>query len=130
MPPPILLHDALTVLREHANAADSELTWPTASWQALCDAGVTRWCIPSDYRGLGRKGPELLQGYEELAGACLTTCFILSQRDAACRRLLDSGNEPLCRRLLPDLAEGKTFATVGLSQLTTSRQHVQPAFTA
>jgi alkylation response protein AidB-like acyl-CoA dehydrogenase len=130
MPPQIPLPEALAALREHAHTADGELTWPAASWRALCRSEATRWCIPSEYGGLGRKGPELLQGYEQLAGTCLTTCFILSQRDAACRRLLDSANEGLCRRLLPDLAEGKTFATVGLSQLTTSRQHVQPTFTA
>jgi alkylation response protein AidB-like acyl-CoA dehydrogenase len=72
----------------------------------------------------------LLDGYERLAGACLTTCFILSQRDAACRRLRDSGNETLCKELLPPLARGERFATVGLSQLTTSRQHVSPTFVA
>src|SRR5439155_21781973 len=72
-------------------------------------------------------GPELLGGYERLAGACLTTCFILSQRDAACRRIRDSGNAGLCRELLPGLARGERFATVGLSQLSTSRQHSKPA---
>jgi alkylation response protein AidB-like acyl-CoA dehydrogenase len=57
----------------------------------------------------------------------MTTCFILSQREAAARRIIDSGNERLCRELLPALAHGETFSTVGLSQLTTSRQHGKPA---
>src|SRR5262249_15262407 len=78
--------------------------------------------------GLG--GVDLLECYEELAAACLTTCFILSQRDAACRRIQGSGNQRACRELLPPLAEGKTFATVGLSHLTTSRQHTKPALVA
>jgi alkylation response protein AidB-like acyl-CoA dehydrogenase len=73
---------------------------------------------------------DLLTGYEAIAGACLTTSFILSQRDAACRRLRDSGNEVLCRELLPALARGERFATVGLSQLTTSRQHIRPTLAA
>jgi alkylation response protein AidB-like acyl-CoA dehydrogenase len=73
---------------------------------------------------------QLLDGYEQLASACLTTCFILSQRDAACRRLRDSGNEALARELLPALAQGRHFATVGISQLTTSRQHGRPAMVA
>jgi alkylation response protein AidB-like acyl-CoA dehydrogenase len=60
----------------------------------------------------------------------LTTCFILSQRDAACRRLRDGENPALRDELLPPLARGDTFATVGLSQLTTSRQHTGPALTA
>jgi alkylation response protein AidB-like acyl-CoA dehydrogenase len=91
---------------------------------------VLGWCIPPAHGGLGLEGPALLEGYEALAGGCLTTCFILSQRDAACRRLRDSGHEALCRELLPPLARGEHFATVGLSQLTTSRQHGQPALTA
>ncbi len=60
----------------------------------------------------------------------MTTCFILSQRDAACRRLRDSDNAALSERLLPALACGERFTTVGLSQLTTARQHTAPSFTA
>jgi alkylation response protein AidB-like acyl-CoA dehydrogenase len=72
----------------------------------------------------------MLIRYEALARACLTSCFILSQRDSACRRLRDSGNEDLCRELLPPLAAGERLITVGLAQLTTSRQHVKPAVVA
>jgi alkylation response protein AidB-like acyl-CoA dehydrogenase len=39
-------------------------------------------------------------------------------------------SETLKRRWLPDLAAGKKFATVGISHLTTSRQHTAPAVTA
>jgi alkylation response protein AidB-like acyl-CoA dehydrogenase len=130
MAPELSLEDMLALLSAQANAADAAAVWPTASWDALRRGGVLRWSIPTAYGGLGRRGPDLLAGYERLAGACLTTCFILSQREAACRRLLDSGNEGLCRQLLPALADGATFATVGLSQLTTSRQHVRPTFVA
>jgi alkylation response protein AidB-like acyl-CoA dehydrogenase len=126
----VTLDEALTMLAAGANAADAEPTWPEASWQALARSGVLRWCVPSVYGGDGLEGVALLNGYERLAGACLTTCFILSQRDAACRRLRDGSNEVLRRRLLPALAGGQSFATVGLSQLTTSRQHVQPTFVA
>lgn len=117
-------------LTSHAEAADAEPVWPTASWQALRQAGGLRWCIPTEYGGDGLQGTELLARYRDLAAACLTTCFILSQRDAACRRLRDSGNAALRERLLPALARGDTFSTVGLSQLTTARQHTAPTFTA
>jgi butyryl-CoA dehydrogenase len=123
-----LVDDA--VLAAHAAAADVEQSWPTASWQELCRAGVPGWCIPQEDGGQGLHGVELLEKYESLAAACLTTCFILSQRDAACRRICDSANEVLRRELLPPLASGERFATVGLSQLTTSRQHVQPTLLA
>jgi butyryl-CoA dehydrogenase len=124
------LDQALTVLADRATQADGVPVWPEASWQALKDAGVLRWCIGPEYGGAGLTGRELLHGYEQVASACLTTCFILSQRDAACRRLRDGESEELRRRLLPSLAEGNTFMTVGLSQLTTSRQHLGPTLRA
>jgi alkylation response protein AidB-like acyl-CoA dehydrogenase len=124
------LDETLTLLAAHANAADADPVWPAASWQALRESGVLGWVVPPEYGGAGLHGVPLLDGYERLAGACLTSCFILSQRDAACRRLLDSPNESLRRQLLPPLAAGQSFATVGLSQLTTSRQHVKSTFMA
>src|SRR5205085_923544 len=121
---------SLATLAAHAAAADADPVWPAASWEAVRAGGALAWCIPTAYGGQGREGVALLDGYMALAGACLTTCFILSQRDAACRRIRDSGNETLTRELLPPLARGERFATVGLSQLTTSRQHTGPALTA
>jgi butyryl-CoA dehydrogenase len=123
---PQLLVDSLAA---HAELADADTRWPTASWEALREAGGLRWGIATDHGGDGLHGPELLARYRDVAGTCLTTCFILSQRDAACRRLHASDNIELRQRLLPALARGETFATVGLSQLTTARQHVGPAFT-
>jgi butyryl-CoA dehydrogenase len=124
------LSAALAILAAQANEADAVAAWPLESWQALRRSGALRWCIPAAQEGTELRAVDLLNGYEQLATACLTSCFILSQRDAACRRLRDSGNIRLCRDLLPPLARGEAFATVGLSQLTTSRQHVQPTFLA
>ncbi len=126
----LTLDDVLTVLQAHAGTADGEASWPASSWDALRRGGVQGWIIPREYGGSGLDPLELLEGYQRLAGACLTTCFLLSQRDSACRRLRDSGNEALCRELLPALASGERFATVGLAQLTTSRQHVRPVLVA
>jgi alkylation response protein AidB-like acyl-CoA dehydrogenase len=128
--PRLSLEEAIGILAAGAAAADGAPAWPEASWQALRNSGVLGWCIPEAYGGVAREGVPLLEGYERLAGSCLTTCFILSQRDAACRRLRDSTNEPLRRRLFPPLAAGESFSTVGLSQLTTSRQHTKPALAA
>jgi alkylation response protein AidB-like acyl-CoA dehydrogenase len=131
MSEPILPRDeALTDLARHAAAADGCAVWPEASWDILRRAGVLGWAVPPAYGGEGRTPLDVLDGYRRLAGACLTTCFLLSQRDAAVRRIRDSGNETLCRELLPPLARGERFATVGLSQLTTSRQHTRPALVA
>ena len=122
--------DFLTGLADLANSADGKTIWPADSWDLVRKAGALRWCVPREYGGDSWTGGRLLEGYEQLAGACLTSCFILSQRDGACRRIRDSGNAQLCQELLPPLARGERFATVGLSHLTTSRQHVQPALTA
>jgi alkylation response protein AidB-like acyl-CoA dehydrogenase len=127
---PLALDDALRILTESAVAADGTIAWPERSWNALRDAGVLGWPIPAAYGGTALAPLEQLRGYRRVAGACMTTAFLLSQRDAAVRRLRDSGNESICRRLLPALARGEAFATVGLSQLTTSRQHGRPALTA
>jgi alkylation response protein AidB-like acyl-CoA dehydrogenase len=124
------LDDSLGRLAGLANRADQILSWPEESWKLALSCGALEWAIPASYGGSGLAGVPLLENYERLARACLTTCFILSQRDAAVRRIRDSGNKVLCERLLPSLARGESFATVGLSQLTTSRQHIQASFRA
>jgi alkylation response protein AidB-like acyl-CoA dehydrogenase len=121
------LAEALAVLEAKAAPVDADAIWPAASWEALRRAGVLGWIVPPAYGGQGLPPVDLLDGYVRIAGACLTTCFLLSQRDAACRRIRDSGQQALCQELLPALARGDRFSTVGLSQLTTSRQHGRPA---
>lgn len=121
--------ETLLRLARHAKDADTTAVWPAESWEALSEAGALRWVIPPEQGGLGVSPVELLQVYEALAGSCLTTTFILSQRDAACRRLRDNPT-PVATDILRSLARGDCFATVGLSQLTTSRQHGKPALIA
>jgi alkylation response protein AidB-like acyl-CoA dehydrogenase len=124
------LDETLATLSAHAAAADAAAEWPATSWEALRRAGVLGWIIPREYGGQELAPAELLDGYAALAGACLTTAFLLSQRDAACRRLRDGDNAELRRALLPALARGESFATVGVSQLTTARQYGRPALVA
>lgn len=126
MPLDAALLDELTAL---ARQADETASWPEPSWNILKRTGILRSSIPAQHGGEPRSGIELLEEYESLAGACLTTGFILSQRDAAIRRLLDFGSAAMLKELLPPLARGECFTTVGLSQLTTSRQHGKPAVT-
>jgi alkylation response protein AidB-like acyl-CoA dehydrogenase len=52
----------------------------------------------------------------------LTATFILSQHDAAVRRLASAADRPTAKRWLEKIAAGTAFATVGISQLTTSRR--------
>lgn len=118
------------LLKDRARSADEESQWPQASLTALREGGVTAWAVPQAFGGEGRDGPVLLAGYERIASLCLTTAFILSQRDAATRRLRECQNSLAQRQFLPALARGTCFTTVGLSQLTTSRQHVRAPLVA
>lgn len=114
--------DLLELLAAGAEAADRSPDWPAASWDAVRAAGLLGWCVPPEYGGAGRPPADGLAAGEALGSACVTTAFVLSQREAAVRLVL-KGPPHLRTRYLPGLAAGDHFLTVGLSQLTTSRQH-------
>jgi len=103
---------------------DSADSWPTAQWDLLAEAGGNRWNIPVEFGGDGADGTEMLEVYRELAAGSLLTTFILTQRNAACQRIQTSANIFAKSNLMPRLCNGEVFATVGISHLTTSRQHV------
>lgn len=99
--------------------------WPAQQLQLCAQRGVFRWFIAQELGGLGWSDADVVRGYLELSAACLTTTFVITQRTGACRRIAGSDNTPLKESLLPDLLSGETFATVGISHLTTSRQHLK-----
>lgn len=118
-------------LSQMANSLQTANDWPADQLLNCAQHGVFRWFIAQEQGGLGWSGDDVVRGYLELSAACLTTTFVITQRTGACRRIAASANEPLKRSLLPDLLSGKTFATVGISHLTTSRQHLKkPALLA
>lgn len=95
------------------------------------EAGVFRWFIPQEYGGWGWDDAAQLDGYLSLSQADMTTAFVLTQWNAACKRLMLSSNQQLTNQWLPGMARGEVFATVGISHLTTSRQYVaKPVLTA
>ncbi len=114
----------LTQLSENTGVLDQQKIWPTEQLQWLDKAAVLGWTIPREYGGGEISAADLVTGYERLAGACLTTTFVLTQRNGAIQRIAGSQNEAIKTALLPDLVHAATFATVGISHLTTSRQHL------
>ncbi len=120
----------LQALAALADRADAEVDFPSASWALVREAGVPAWSVPAAFGGRELSAADRLRGAEQLAGACLTTTFILSQREAAVRRILTHARPEVRIDLLPRLARDEIFLTVGLSQLTTSRQHQAPALSA
>ncbi len=103
-------------------AADAAGTWPEPLWRLIQDRGATLWSLPRDFGGEACPRPLLIQRYAQLASGSLTAVFILSQHDAAVRRLAGAADRSAARDWLEAIAAGKAFATVGISQLTTSRR--------
>lgn len=125
------LNELLEKLRNSAIEVDQNGIWPSQQMAWLRESSVLRSVIPPEHGGLELDAAALTQEYHDLAAACLTTCFILTQRNGACQRIAGAVNDDLKREYLPHLAEGELFATVGISHLTTSRQHVsKPAVRA
>jgi len=99
--------------------------WPSERIETLRDAGVLKWNLPVEFGGIGMEDADMLEGYRQLASACLVTTFILTQRNGACQRIMTSPKCAARERLLPQLVSGGIFATVGISHLTTSGQHLR-----
>ncbi|MBI1314328.1 acyl-CoA dehydrogenase [bacterium] len=117
------LNELCGQLRDQAATLGSVDAWPGEQLGAMGGAGVLGWLIPQEFGGSDISAAELVSGYEQLAAACLTSTFVLTQRNAAIQRIVKSGNEELKKELLPELVDHSQFVTVGISHLTTSRQH-------
>ena len=114
-------------LLEAAGGLELSGAWPEQQFHWLTEAGIAGWVIPREFGGSEVSSSSLLEAYLALSRSCLTTAFILTQRNGACERIARSGNQALKAELLPGLCRGERFATVGISHLTTSRQHLQQA---
>jgi alkylation response protein AidB-like acyl-CoA dehydrogenase len=116
--------DALCArLAELSPTLDAADAWPAEQLRLCGKAGVFEWFLPPELGGQGWGDPDLLRAYVKLAASCLTTTFVVTQRVGAMQRIAVGNSEAAREELLPDLIAGRTFATVGISHLTTSRQH-------
>jgi alkylation response protein AidB-like acyl-CoA dehydrogenase len=111
-------------LAQLASESDADLAWPAERLKLCGQYGVFEWFMPERWGGQAWDDAAIVRGYLRLSAACLTTAFVITQRTGACRRIAACDNEPLKQSLLPALVRGDTFATVGISHLTTSRQHL------
>jgi alkylation response protein AidB-like acyl-CoA dehydrogenase len=118
-------------LAEMAVEMDRHGSWPAEQLRLCGEAGAFEWFLDPAWGGQGWSEEQIVRGYLALSAACLTTAFVITQRAGACRRIEGCQNESLKQRLLPGLASGELFATVGISHLTTSRRHLaKPVLTA
>ena len=111
----------LSRLRPSTERTDA---WPVEAWGRMVDSGLLAWGIPAEHGGHACTTRELLEAYIDVARSCLTTAFILTQRNSAVQRIIDSNQTELKERLLPPIASGQLLVTLGISHLTTSRQHM------
>ena len=118
-----LIDELCAALAARAAELDRNPHWPAEQLRLCGEYGVFEWFLDPVWGGQGWPEADLVRGYLALSAACLTTTFIITQRTGACRRIAGSRNEGLKQRLLPELASGARFATVGISHLTTSRRH-------
>lgn len=122
-------------LRDRAEETDRLSRWPAEQLRACAAAGLLGWFAPpglADDSGGRSPVPQavVLRTLTRLASGCLTTAFCLTQPAGVVARIAAADNELLKRELLPDLIAGRTFGSVGIAQLTTSRRHVQPPLKA
>jgi butyryl-CoA dehydrogenase len=113
-----------TRLTELAPLLDNTDAWPAEQLWLCGEAGVFEWFVPHELGGQAWHEADLLRAYVKLAAACLTTTFVITQRIGAMQRIAAGESAAAREELLPDLLSGRTFATVGISHLTTSRQHL------
>jgi alkylation response protein AidB-like acyl-CoA dehydrogenase len=99
--------------------------WPRESLQVLAKAQILAGLISRPNGGLGWTGEQQLAVYFHLSKACLTTAFVLTQWHAAIRRLESHASTEHWTAWDDSLRSGRIWTTVGISHLTTSRQHLQ-----
>ena len=119
-----LLDEIAARLASEDGPSDELGAWPEGLWAILRDAGATRWALPepSGTAVVDRAG--LIVRYARIAEGSLTAAFILTQHDAAIRRLVASTTtDSRAVEWVGRIAAGEIFPTVGISQLTTSRRH-------
>jgi alkylation response protein AidB-like acyl-CoA dehydrogenase len=123
-------NEALARIAGRAGVVAAEGIWPADSVADLVACGAMGWAIPVADGGSGMDAVVLHECYEQLCAACLTTGLVFTQRDAAVGHLVAAERTETVSRLLREMARGERFATIGISQLTTSRQHLPPAVRA
>ena len=114
----------LQSLCEHLATLKDDSLWPEEAINRCADAGFFRWFVSKEQGGFGWSATDIAKGYLQLSKANLNVTFILTQRVAALRRITGCPNEALQKRMIEKLMSGSESATIGVSHLTTSRQHL------
>lgn len=120
---------ACDTLASLASRSRVEGPWRSGAMAALARAGLLAGFVPVDGGGTGAEEPALVTALVAIAAPCLTTALAVTQWASAVR-IIAAAPPAVRAALLPPLVRGDAFTTVGISQLTTSRQHTAPALVA
>ncbi|MCB9849671.1 MAG: acyl-CoA/acyl-ACP dehydrogenase [Phycisphaerales bacterium] len=101
---------------------DASGEWPQRCVDLMVEMGAWRWNVPKQYGGEPFSHRELLEAYAAVAAGCVSSALISTQRDGAIELIASSPNEAFKQKLLPALARGDFYTTVGIAQLTTSKR--------
>lgn len=124
------LDSILPRLRASAQTCDQTGDWPAGDWEDLRAVGATRWVLPRGWGGDELSPLDLHLHYERIAAASLAAALVLTQRDAAVDLIAGSPRDLPPGGPLAGLLTGPDYVTVGIAQLTTSRQGGPPALWA
>src|SRR5690349_7181092 len=124
---PLQLHQILEQIRARADRVDETGEWPAEDLQELSAIGAMRWVVPQEFGGDEVSPLDVHKRYQAIASASLTTALILTQRDSAASIVTAARDWPQRAATLQRLARYEIFTTVGIAQLTTSRQRGAPA---
>lgn len=112
-------------LYELADRTRSEGPWASGAFASLADNGILARLVPDDCGGAktaDNAPSESLEILTSTARHCLTTALALSQWAAAVQ-IMAAADLSVRQQLLDGFASGQRYATIGISQLTTSRRH-------
>jgi alkylation response protein AidB-like acyl-CoA dehydrogenase len=105
------------VLAPRATEVDQSDRLPTENLRCLAEAGLLGLATPTRYGGAGSPPGVVREFLAILASACGVTTFVQMQHVLGCFILAHGENEPLKEWLLPLLASGERFLSVGYSHL-------------
>ena len=128
-PDPATLAAACDVVAAAAAESAAAGPWRSGAFAALARAGMLAGFVPVADGGSGAGEAALVRALVAVADRCLTTALAVTQWASAVRIII-GGPAGLRAALLPPLARGETYSTVGIAQLTTSRQHTGAALVA
>jgi butyryl-CoA dehydrogenase len=114
-------------LAELADEVDLSGDWPARSLDVLTEFGCWKWWLPGECGGVDLSPHQMIEGLEAVARGCMTTALIFTQHAAAVDLIVRADNQELKTDVCPRAAAGELLLTVGISQLTTSRQGGEPA---